>query len=210
MKALRAWWVCGSLVLLTACDSLFGGGGAGSASARSSASAPAPTASGAAPSTAATAAPVPPGSGAASAAPGDGTSTGTQLSDTDLSTRGTHWKGWSVKAPAGAKLSDEHGGTRIEAPGFDILISLKKPHLKKVKAEVEKDAKGASAKVNWTSDSPEGLAWNVESGSSKSYFFFEVVTAGKKKVSCRSTPAHGASEAQVAVMRDACQSLHKL
>jgi hypothetical protein len=210
MKALRAWLVCGSLVLLTACDSLFGGGAAGSASARASASTPPPAASGEVPSTPGTATPVPTGSAAASAAPGDGTSPSTQLSETDLSTRGTHWKGWSVKAPAGAKLSDEHGGTRIEAPGFDIVISLKKPHLKKVKAEVEKDAKGSSAKVTWTSDSPEGLAWNLESGSTKTYFFFEVVTSGKKKVGCRSTPAHGASEAQVVVMREACQTLHKL
>ena len=210
MKALRAWLVCGSLVLLTACDSLFGGGAAGSASARPSASAPSSAASGALPSPTATAAPVPTGSAAATAASGGTASEATQLSDTDLSSRGTHWKGWSVKAPAGAKLSDEHGGTRVEAPGFDIVISLKKPHLKKVKTEVEKDAKGSSAKVTWTSDSPDGLAWTVESGASKSYFFFEVVTSGKKKVGCRSTPAHAATEAQVAIMRDACQTLHKL
>jgi hypothetical protein len=209
MKALGVWLIGGFLVAAPGCD-LLSGSGSGSASARATDSA-VPTA--ASSSTAAATAPAtsaPAGTTSAAATATAAASPKTELVETDLSSRGTHWKGWSVKAPAGAKLSDEKGATRIEAPGFDIVISLKKPHPKKIKSAVEKSAKASSSKVTWTTDSPEALAWTVESSGTKSYFFLEVVKVEKKKVGCQSTPSHGAdTEQQVATMRDACQSIHK-
>ena len=124
------------------------------------------------------------------------------------------FKGWVAKGPADADVSEDLGGVRIvtkkvSGPGsFDLAWALKKNDLKAKKTAVQKGADTAKSKVTFTTDSAEELAWTNEVGSTKSYDFEYIFKAEGKDVTCYTvTPRE--TEAEIAVLKDACKSLAK-
>jgi hypothetical protein len=124
------------------------------------------------------------------------------------------WKGWSIKAPKGAKASEDGsdlnvaGKTCDKCPYFDLMLSQKKPDLKATKKVQTDDAAAAKDKITFTEDTSDTLEWTREAGTKKTRNFVRIVTVGSDEIGCWPSSSVVA-EADFTAMKDACKTVAK-
>ena len=141
----------------------------------------------------------------------------TELVELDLSSRGPEWKGWTMKAPAGAKVMDDMSNLRVSGkgcpitdscPSFDLILSQKKPDLAAMKALQTRGAAGGGEKLTFQADTASLLEWTREGSQLKTMNFLEVVTVSGKAIGCG--PLSSVVRASdLTAMKRACGSIER-
>ncbi len=136
-----------------------------------------------------------------------------ELVETDLSSVAA-WKGWSISAPKGAKVSEDGTDLRVagkscdKCPYFDLILSQKKPDLTATKKLHTDEAAKGKDKINFTESTTAALEWTYEAGDKKSYNFVHIVKVGTDEIGCWPDSSVNA-EADFDVMKDACETIAK-
>lgn len=128
----------------------------------------------------------------------------------DLSAAGEGWKGFTIKAPAGATAtSDGTDGVIVNLESLAFQISTQND-VKMLKDGMKAGMEQSKGKVTFTVDKADELAYTTEQDMGgniiKGYGFQLVLSPGGKKVMCG---ANVDSEAQVATIKAICNSLTK-
>ncbi len=128
----------------------------------------------------------------------------------DLSAAGEGWKGFTIKAPAGATAtSDGTDGVIVNLESLAFQISTQSD-VKMLKDAMKAGMEQSKGKVTYTVDKADELAYTTEQDMGgniiKGYGFQLVLSPGGKKVMCG---ANVDSEAQVATIKAICNSLTK-
>ena len=128
----------------------------------------------------------------------------------DLSAAGEGWKGFTIKAPAGATAtSDGTDGVIVNFESLAFQISTQSD-VKMLKDAMKAGMEQTKGKVTYTVDKADELAYTTEQDMGgniiKGYGFQLVLSPGGKKVMCG---ANVDSEAQVATIKAICNSLTK-
>jgi hypothetical protein len=128
----------------------------------------------------------------------------------DLSPAGEGWKGFTIKAPAGATAtSDGTDGVIVNLESLAFQISTQ-TDVKMLKDGMKAGMEQSKGKVTFTVDKADELAYTTEQDMGgniiKGYGFQLVLSPGGKKVMCG---ANVDSEAQVATIKAICNSLTK-
>jgi hypothetical protein len=139
-----------------------------------------------------------------------------KLVDTDLSSRGKEWAGWTIQAPEGSKVMEDMSDLRVagkpcpitdDCLRYDLILSQKKPDLKATKKIQIDSAKQFGDKVDITQDTADYLEWTRETMGVKTKNFEMVLKVGGKDISCH--PMGGASDSDFDVMKDSCKTVAK-
>lgn len=139
-----------------------------------------------------------------------------EMVETDLSSRGDEWKGFTIKAPKDAKVMEDLGDARVAVKGFDVVLSQKKgkTSVKDRKKGLEDLAKQVKGKVSFSNETAEGFDYKLETpklDNDKELFarddFFMVVKVGGKDVGC--FPHTSAQKEEIAKAREACKTVAK-
>lgn len=133
----------------------------------------------------------------------------------DLASADPAWKGWVAMGPKSAKvLADGVHGARIAANGmdaFDLTFAPAKTRLSDRKKGIQDGQKfaGASTKTTFLVDSSDKLEWVMEGSTFKAWNFVWNMKASGKDVTCASGPQGASSEARLAELKKACETLRK-
>jgi hypothetical protein len=132
-------------------------------------------------------------------------------SEVDLSPGGAAWKGWTIKAPAETKVSDNGaGGISVLMGNFGFEMTQGDLEIKTRKDGIASGLEFSKGKVTYQVDKPDELAYTTETpagdGTIKGYGFAMYVTSGGTKIGCS---AMLDEEAQVAAAKAACASATK-
>lgn len=143
----------------------------------------------------------------------------------DLGKAGKKWKGWSAQGVKGSKVMlDGISGARIahDGPGllddkpggdngFDITFEQTKTNFAKEKKLLKEGEKNGPTKHEFTTDSPDLLAWTDRYKDTASYNFEMHMKVDGKNITCHTNIMVGAgNKAELKRMMDACKTLaHK-
>ena len=129
----------------------------------------------------------------------------------DLSPGGEKWKGWAIKGPADAKVTDNGaGGVGIVFGSFsfemtqgDLEIALSKDGLKS-------GLEFSKGKATFTVDKPDAIEYTTETpmegGAPIKGYGFKYMVNAEAKIGCSALLD---DEKQIAAAKAGCNSLHK-
>lgn len=123
------------------------------------------------------------------------------------------WSGYTIKAPKGAKASEDDdnvviaGKTCDGCAYFEVVLSQKKPDLAATKKIQTDDAAAAKDKITFTAETATELEW-LREGSTKSRNFVHVIKVGDDEIGCWPNSSVIA-EADFKAMKEACDSVAK-
>jgi len=151
-----------------------------------------------------------------------------ELADHDLSSADPKWAGWTVKAPAGAKvLADGAAGARVAGKGasildrspggdrgIDVAFAWGKQDLKELKANLEKGAAAQTGEYKssytWVKEDADTLEWTNEVGKTKSFNFVKHIKAEGQDITCKNNYMMGSgNEAEHKRAMEVCGTLAK-